>query len=245
MSWHTRLQNILKNDIESRPKALDNLKKEIINKIHGNTNINTKSTIELLNNICEQFKNELDNIELEVTESSYNSNKDKSIDTQFLYVDINIKGNWNGIIHLETSAGIKSSTKEPIYYIMMSDLKIKSKIEEKIKNYYIDTYKIMIEEEFLNLATSKNMYLRLDIKGCEYELWDKKPSDYSDTMSGDYKYIHKYDDDYEEKYLRRYEMYKTLKKINKANNLMDFIKSHQGEGVGYETEKVEWRNYCI
>lgn len=240
VNWHKRLQEILKNDIKVRPKALDELKQAIINNIHGNININTKAAIELLNSICEQFKNELGNIELEVTESTYNNNKDKGLDTQFLYGNMKIQGIWNGYIHFKTSSGTKSSTGEPIYYIMYSDFKIISYLEEKIKNYYIDTYETMVEEEFLNLAVDKDLYLRLKTKRNEYELWDREPSDYSDTMSGDYCYSDRYNS-----YSKTYDIYKTLKKIRKFNKVSEFIENKLGDRIGYTTETVEWRNYYI
>lgn len=173
-------------------------------------------------------------VNIEVKESMYNCNKEKGLDTPFLYITLIIKGVYGGQIYFETCAGSRN-TGEPIYYICSHERAYKSELEDKIMNYYKNTYPRLIEELFLDIALDKNKYLNLDTNFHKYELWDSNPNDYSNTMEGYYFN--------EDKFMSSYYKYESLGRIYNYKKVEDF--GENDDCANWTTESVEWRRYYL
>lgn len=234
MGTHKKLSEIMKRE-EKIPSDIKQLEENLYKSIHGNTNINTQATKDLINKII--LETQLYNskvVSIDIAESPYNSLKDKGLDTPSLYITIRIDGKFNGEIYIETGSGYKSDTGLPIYYIMSSDRIITSNTKEKIMEYYEDTYKILIQELFLDTAVNKELYLNLEGEYSKYELWKRNPDSCCNTMQGYYADRNRYN--------ASYERCKNLNKINQYTTFDEFLKD---DGVDWHKESVDWKVYSL
>ena len=224
---HKKLQDILKRE-RKVPKDIETLYQKLYDNIHGNTNINTQATKKLIHKIVQE--NKIDNSE--VTDIEIRENKPNSC---YLHITLSIEGKYNGRINFETWSGTKTSTGEDIYYIPSVERYYKSDLEKKILEYYKNTYPRLIEELFLDIAIDRKKYLKLDTTNNKYELWDREPSKYSDTMQGEY-----FD---RRKPINSYYKYENLGKIFNHKTIRDF--GNKSDWSNWTTETIEWKRYYI
>jgi hypothetical protein len=210
---------------------IDNISKYI----HGNEDKNTIKHINNIKNIISEYKN--DNFEIidfhfyEGCYSSYEKNKEILDNSKYNDFRFTIILKYNGYCNCEATIDIFSGTRGsiPIYYFdpYKNNIKIKQINELELK--FNELLRQGFINEIVNLAFKDEIYLNFSDNYNIYEIWDKKPSSYSNSIRGGYS------DEYNE------EMITNLKKLGKCSNIEKYSKSK----MDGEEQKITWIDYSL
>ena len=232
--WEKRINDVLKNE-KKKHAAVYDLDKRLNDAIHGLSPIG-KSVIESV------LKKEIDStylVDSEVKSYSIEPRYSKDPDELRLLIKVFIEGDFNGHIEIETSKGYRNTDngRIDIYYIMMSDRKIVSDKELKVKQMYKAYQKYTIAN-LVDVALDKDIFLEYDDCYKNYTIWHKKPSEYGDSITGDMRL---YDEHI------HYKKYKSFHdKLNKIN-FHESIEEYAEEVLyrSNESTTYEWTEYKL
>jgi hypothetical protein len=232
--WESRVKKIIEDE-KKKHIAVYELDKKLYEVIHGFSPVDKKLLIEVINKAC----SDVNLIDSEIVEISIKPRYKHSEKESYQTIMIGIKGNFNGYIKIETGSGYRNTNEGQldIFYIMLSDHEVVSFKEEQCRKMY-KNYKDYTVEKLIDLALDNNYYLSYEDCYKNYEIWDKQPSEYSDSVKGELKV---YD---ESKYYKRYKSkFENLSKITKYNSVKEYAEDVLD--ASHESITYEWYEYKL
>lgn len=225
--WEKRLEKILKSEKEKN-KSIYELKDQLYKSIHGLSPIDKKLVEDT---IAKQ---------LEGWDCTFSINPKYSREPeneQYLSIEVSFKNEFKSKIIIKTGGGYRNTPEGriDIYYVMESDCTIESKNESKVINYY-RKFKNDSVEKMIELVVNNNLYVEYDDYFVKYEIWNKKPSQYEDSITG-YLNVNR-----EEKHYKEYKkQYNNISKISKHNDFKELCENLDSYGQSYTYEWTEYK----
>ncbi|PHA03026.1 hypothetical protein COE51_01400 [Bacillus pseudomycoides] len=233
--WERRLDKILKEE-KDRLTELRQLEKEIRKQIHDSINISKEFIETTVKEICDGFELRNNQIESINIDPLYKSSENAEF---YWKISIVIKGDFNGIITIETSKGWreKKEGKVDIFYVFQQESNIESFKEEKISFYYKGMLNYT-SDNFVDLLLDRDFYMKYDDYFKTYEIWSKDMGQYESGIKGD---LRLYGGN------RGYKSYKkTYDNLNKLYKCDDIKEFAENELYGSEESYTyEWTEYKL
>ncbi|KOS61488.1 hypothetical protein FJQ98_16390 [Lysinibacillus agricola] len=186
--WEKRFKEILSSERKKHYavwELADNLEKII----HGFSPISREELKKEITPIIDST--EL--VESVISEIKYENRYEKSdCEENNMILTINITGDFKGSIVIKTGRGTRDNGTErtPIFYVSSYDKNVYSNKISEMKRMYKKYHNYSLEV-IIDLFFDRQSYLSYDDRFKVYEISNKKPSSYDDSIKG---YIKSYDD---------------------------------------------------
>jgi len=230
--WEKRYEEITNRE-RRKHNAVWRLADQLEKLIHGFSPISRK---ELKKEIAPVIES-VELVDSVISEVKYeNRYKTTECEENNMILTIDIVGDFNGSIVIETGQGTRSTEtgRTPIFYVFSCDKKVYSNRISEMKRMY-EKYHNYSVELLTDLFFDKQIYLNYNDYFKSYEMCDKKPSEYGDSITGnldnkkDWK-IHK-------------RAFDNLKKLKHSENIMEYAEEKL-YGVN-DSVKFEWIEYKL
>lgn len=232
--WETRINKIL-NDEKQKHGAVYELNRQLYNFAHGFNPVDKILLLQELKKLCDNtslIDSEIANVSMEPRYKQDEKECDQII-------TVTIKGDFNGYIKIETGSGYRNTNegKLDIFYVWSSSNEIVSLKEEQCRKLY-KQYKHNTVEKLIDLSFEKKYYLDYEDYFKNYEIWDKAPSEYGDSIKGELKMFE------EHKNYKHYKSkYENLNKITKYQSVKEFAEEELNPY--HESTTYEWIEYRL
>lgn len=233
--WEKRCKDILDRE-RKKHHAVWELATKLEEVIHGFNPISREELKKEINPLIASVKLH-DSV---ITEVKYEDRyKNNECEENQMLLTVSIVGDFSGSIVIGTCGGTRNTKtgRIPIFYVSSYDKNVYSLKMDEMKQMYRKYHKYSVES-LIDLFLEKQTYFRYDDRFKSYEICNKKPSSYGDSING---YIRSYNDDKEVKLHKR--TFDNINKLRCCDDVMQFAEDKLN-GVS-ESVTYEWTEYRL